>query len=320
MINTLSPSIRTGPKSAIFVKDYILKPRTSYFLYITFNNNDTEYPYVAECPLEGVKGWMNMGLTTYPYIPINMCLSSVIPPREFKFNDKIYKETIKHLFTINTKSTIIHEFCHALGMKHEHQNDIYSDGIIYENILAPVISDFSSSNFDKLNCKDGIDNCEYIGSKYDPYSLMHYKLGLFDNNNTYLSPIDKEWLTKMYPIKDDSNDYPKINIVFVDKPQISISKKRYVEAVITETFLGLVGVNYDIYHFDKNAIPYLEAQYIAKTTNNEPRVIIDDITKDYKPMNNYDNPSMTIIVILNVLILMLVLIFFFIISVHYKVQ
>ncbi len=322
MIGTLSPFVSSGPKNAIFRKDYILEPKKTYYLFITFNDNDSLIHNEHNCPQEGAAGWASMGLPTTFTKSVNMCLSSVISPQKFKFNDVIYTRTKGNKSYYNkydVKNLIIHEFCHSLGMEHEHQNDIYAGGLVYENMIYPPI-DTEAHNFIKHSCQDGIDNCKYIGSKYDSDSLMHYrfdpmaelKFYLMAELGDYLSVIDEEWLQKIYPIKDNSDDYPIIEIYFVDGSESSTPNKKYVEAVITETFLELIGVNYIIYGY--RGVP--PVKYIAKTTNKGPLIIIGNITKNFKPYiiinDEYKMQTLDIVILMIALIILV-----FIVKFHY---
>jgi hypothetical protein len=105
-------------------------------------------------------------------------------------------------------STIIHEFCHALGMIHEHQNP-YGKGIdwnlkkLYSWALATQGWDLYTTcqNITKKYSTDQVN-----GSEYDPKSIMLYSYPAWLTNNkvgTYrnivLSETDKNWLSAIYP-------------------------------------------------------------------------------------------------------------------------
>lgn len=105
-------------------------------------------------------------------------------------------------------STIIHEFCHALGMIHEHQNP-YGKGIdwnlkkLYSWALATQGWDLYTTcqNITKKYAVDQVN-----GSDYDPKSIMLYSYPAWLTNNkvgTYrnitLSQTDKDWLSAIYP-------------------------------------------------------------------------------------------------------------------------
>jgi hypothetical protein len=105
-------------------------------------------------------------------------------------------------------STIIHEFCHALGMVHEHQNP-YGKGIdwnlrkVYSWATATQGWDMYTTcqNITKKYATDQVN-----GSDYDSKSIMLYsypawltndKIGTY--RNIILSDSDKEWLSAIYP-------------------------------------------------------------------------------------------------------------------------
>lgn len=105
-------------------------------------------------------------------------------------------------------STIIHEFCHALGMIHEHQNP-YGKGIDWN--LRKVYSWASvTQGWDlyttcqNITKKYSIDHVN--GSDYDPESIMLYSYPAWLTNdkvatyrNIVLSQTDKDWLSAIYP-------------------------------------------------------------------------------------------------------------------------
>jgi hypothetical protein len=105
-------------------------------------------------------------------------------------------------------STIIHEFCHALGMVHEHQNP-YGKGIDWN--LKKVYSWATATqgwnmyttceNITKKYATDQVN-----GSNYDSKSIMLYSYPAWLTNdkvgtyrNIILSDTDKEWLSAIYP-------------------------------------------------------------------------------------------------------------------------
>jgi hypothetical protein len=111
--------------------------------------------------------------------------------------------------------TTIHEFCHALGMIHEHQNPrsntiqwdeqkVYSwaqrtQGWDKETIKTNILDKYS---IDQIN-----------GSDYDPFSVMLYffpgtltKNNIGTRQNFALSPTDVLYLEKMYPGSEQDPD------------------------------------------------------------------------------------------------------------------
>jgi hypothetical protein len=106
-------------------------------------------------------------------------------------------------------STILHEFGHALGMKHEHQGpfsniqwDKEALDEYYKDLAGWTPDEVQYSVIDKQNPKD------IIGSDFDPLSIMLYffparltlnHIGTRANNR--LSGYDVIWITKTYPRK-----------------------------------------------------------------------------------------------------------------------
>lgn len=104
-------------------------------------------------------------------------------------------------------SVIIHEFGHALGMVHEHQNP---EGGIEWNEQA-VLNYFSGApNYwdeaqIRYNVMDKYDSNLLNASQYDPKSIMLYAFpgsltlnGVGTQANSIMSPTDIEWMAKVY--------------------------------------------------------------------------------------------------------------------------
>lgn len=133
-----------------------------------------------------------------------------------------------------TGQVVIHEFCHALGMIHEHQtpmdnpiqwnkplviseikktNPSWSDAQIEHNMFAKYgdwqlcqdTKKLPASVEKEMKLQEACRGELVNGSKYDPKSIMHYFFppswmisGPEIATNTELSPTDIEWLRKMY--------------------------------------------------------------------------------------------------------------------------
>ena len=105
--------------------------------------------------------------------------------------------------------TFIHEFCHTLGMIHEHQNP-FGKGIQWN---VPAVYQWASETqgWDKTvtdtNILDKYNSDSINGSNYDPLSIMLYFYpaslttnGVGTTENHQLSPTDKQWLSSIYPM------------------------------------------------------------------------------------------------------------------------
>jgi len=111
-------------------------------------------------------------------------------------------------FGWNSKKTILHEFGHALGLKHEHQNP--SAGIPWNK---PVIYQyFSQQGWDQekvdRNVFQALDANTVNYSTYDKVSIMVYEYppewttdGSWARRGENLSQMDKDGIAKMYPGK-----------------------------------------------------------------------------------------------------------------------
>lgn len=136
----------------------------------------------------------------------------------------------------NTGQVVVHEFCHALGMVHEHQNPknngiVWNKPVVYEELArsnnwskqqvdhnlfqkygdAEMCSKVKSMAPYPDQSADILGYCEgdvVNGSEYDIHSIMHYwyppKWILSGPTeipiNTELSALDKQWLSNYYAI------------------------------------------------------------------------------------------------------------------------
>jgi hypothetical protein len=114
-------------------------------------------------------------------------------------------------------ATIIHEFCHALGMIHEHQNP-FGKGIDW-NLKKVFAWANSTQGWDMYTTCENITkryNQDLVnGSDYDPESIMLYSYPADLTNNkqaTYrnvsLSEFDKMWLSSIYPKDGKERTFP----------------------------------------------------------------------------------------------------------------
>lgn len=171
-------------------------------------------------------------------------------------------------------STVVHEFGHALGMMHEHQNNIdgkspihlnqaqiqatyeqtyIKDGETPDKARIKAAEDAATNVMDVYTCV-GKSSCEFTGTTYDKNSVMLYKFpdswivgygspGFVNptNLNFQLSETDKAWLRSKYPL--NAKPRPEITVEFID-PDVELWKTKWVEKVVTETYGPLIGVNW----------------------------------------------------------------------------
>lgn len=217
---------------------------------ITFGS----YNYPDEPNVSPFAAWSYVGSQTNGQLP-GMNLGFIDPPLgEFEYDGKIYKPedyATRNYCSIQgvchegwvAGATVIHEFCHALGMLHEHQNNLNNMNTLKTSInTQAVISYYSSLDprdpnpglTAKSNVLDYYENknendTTYIGTNYDPNSIMHYALpnswfnnygapGFINPTNPIfvLSNDDVEWLKQRYPLGDPES-YPTITIKFIDR-------------------------------------------------------------------------------------------------------
>jgi hypothetical protein len=118
-------------------------------------------------------------------------------------------------------STTIHEFCHALGMVHEHQNPHgnminWDEQTVYEWARMTQGWD-EQTTYNNIIARYNVDQVN--GSLYDPLSIMLYFFpgnmttdGVGTHQNVRLSLQDVKYLNNMYPTeKEISADYIEEN-------------------------------------------------------------------------------------------------------------
>lgn len=144
----------------------------------------------------------------------------------------------------NTGQVVLHEFGHAMGMIHEHQNPKnntiqWNKPVVYEELKKTngwSIQQVNENMFRKYGDKEMCNKVksaqpypeqqedirgycegdEVNGSQYDPHSIMHYwypARWITSGNaqipvNTELSAMDKEWLGKYYGTETKTTPAP----------------------------------------------------------------------------------------------------------------
>lgn len=122
------------------------------------------------------------------------------------------EESMNLEFTVNTdasevRRTTLHEFGHALGFKHEHQNPV--GGIRWKQPDALEYYKNRTGWDDakiRRNIFDTLDQAAIVGGTFDEQSIMAYSVperitlnNVEIGNNTRLSEGDKKWVQVVYP-------------------------------------------------------------------------------------------------------------------------
>ena len=143
----------------------------------------------------------------------SMYLGWIDPPRNsFSWKGKTYTvpSTAQRNAGQYTGSTVLHEFGHALGMLHEHQNPRgeaiqWNNETVWNTFCGPP------NNWDwetiQYNVLEPFTKESTNGSAFDPESIMIYSYPAHMTRNkpegvranSELSATDKEWLSKTYP-------------------------------------------------------------------------------------------------------------------------
>lgn len=269
-LDMFSPTINPNLKRAIFEKQYTWKYGQTGNITITFGdypcNNCSKSSSWSLIGNEAINkpypsmnlGWVDPPFEDFEYDGITYLVES------FRLQKRIGCDTQsidKTTCVSNWKPgmTIIHEFGHALGMVHEHQNDINKDNPFVFNI--PVVEKYMAkpenggwskekvyTNIIKRYTCD-INNCNYRGSGYDEDSIMKYTIpqnwllkGKSSVSNYRFSDTDKAWLSSVYPLSNANK--PKITVYFLD-PYAPEWKKAWVKKVVKEHVQPYVGIIFD---------------------------------------------------------------------------
>ena len=250
---------------AIFIKDNIWDDGENGTITITFGENAC----CDECG-NGVTNLSKIGSDSKFYFPSMVITTLDAPWESFEFEGVTYPfelfENSKRNSCIdglinscapNWKpgGTPLHEFGHAMGMLHEHQNNVNQDNpfvfnrpVVLDDLMDPskgLTVDFIDNNvINRYECTES--NCPYLGSPFDPNSIMNYfipqkwlKEGTQMDNSYELSNLDKEWLERTYPLNNP--DKPNITVQFTDGEEW---QRAWIQKVVTEKLQPHVGINF----------------------------------------------------------------------------
>ena len=178
-------------------------PNGKRTIRVSFKPNDGAYSAVGTDALMRSldQPTMNLGWLDAP--------GTRTEPGKFKWKGKTYNVPAGQPRNKNVNgATVMHEFGHALGFIHEHQNP-RGEGIKWDT--NKVYSYFSGppNKWDRdttfRNVLKKYNETQINGSKFDPDSIMLYffdgKLttdGKGTHMNTNLSELDKKWLKRAY--------------------------------------------------------------------------------------------------------------------------
>lgn len=147
------------------------------------------------------------------------------------------------------RRVVLHEFGHALGAIHEHQNP--SGGIQWN--LPEVYRVFSGppNNWDKakidFNIVQKYSMTQLNATQYDSKSIMLYSFpgnlivgGQATPNNSDVSAMDKKFIGEMYPKAAPRRKAAAAALEAVEAPMIPIGEAKPV-VFTTETFTAIAG-------------------------------------------------------------------------------
>ncbi len=278
---------------AIFQQDAVWKKGSKGNITVTFGTNSC-----SGCSTDA--SWSMIASESNNSNP-SMNLGFIDPPfKDFVYNKKTYPYTDFKDATRNWCSdqktdcdtnyggggcTCLHEFGHAMGMLHEHQNNLFNSNTIKLN-KTKVIEYYNSIGLGQegaytnmleiYDCSKNKGLCNYDGSKFDPDSIMLYHLPddfVIGTNptkgNFKYSKLDKEWLTKKYPLSVSASEQPFLTVKFIDKNE-KPWKQAWTTKNVTEFLCPLVGVRFRFAWSDGTSIDYRPTEVPVPTITIKP--------------------------------------------------
>eukprot|EP01043_Picozoa_sp_COSAG02_P055251 COSAG02_NODE_6378_length_3611_cov_203.740319_6_plen_345_part_01 len=116
-------------------------------------------------------------------------------------------------YNAGNRGTVLHEFGHALGLKHEHQHP--DAGIPYDEAKVLKLYSGPPHHWSETTIRHNVlnpPNRSHVAGKYDCDSIMHYTVeqkllkhghrSPLTKRNTVLSAGDKCFIAEMYPTPD----------------------------------------------------------------------------------------------------------------------
>lgn len=201
-------------------KRFFLWEQNNKHLYVAFTDGDAA---VQERVKQIAKEWENYCGKEFVFVDSNN--HTITPDITVSFKEKtswsvIGKDSRTTVPSMNlgwlTAATsdeeyhrvVLHEFGHALGLVHEHQNPM-NNPIQWnkENVYAYYKQKFGwTKQVTYANFFEKYSVNQMRSSDFDPHSIMMYEIPeLFTTNgfhtiaNTQLSETDKKWIGRIYP-------------------------------------------------------------------------------------------------------------------------
>tara|TARA_A100001015_G_scaffold257149_1_gene299628 strand:+ start:35 stop:1015 length:981 start_codon:yes stop_codon:yes gene_type:complete len=247
---------------ALFVQDYMWKSpcKINVYLYPT-TRQDVEYAGGMEYLKQVVSLFPNMGVKFQYVSDINK--SHIRVAFELGEGNWSYvgtacleQSSLNRRATMNImnfdKRTILHEFCHALGMEHEFQMEgvmNWNKEAVYNDLEKPP-NNWSRDLIDEQMFKV-VPRYNSVGV-FDIHSIMQYPIPKHWTNdgvtiplNTDLSELDKEWLLAAYPLPSNDVEENDDTVYVEHGPRPSINKFRTNTSFVA-FILIIIGIIYYI--------------------------------------------------------------------------